>query len=112
MHGSASDRTANAAVKTSTPPDGGVVGRTGRDSNPRYRCRYAGFRDRFLQPLGHLSNSLSATEATLLIQPGPAANRRISSARAGGSGGEENNPAAGALQATDDARGAVPRRRH
>ena len=29
--------------------------RTGRDSNPRYRCRYTGFRDRLLQPLGHLS---------------------------------------------------------
>ena len=32
-----------------------VATRTGWDSNPRYRCRYAGFRDRFLQPLGHLS---------------------------------------------------------
>jgi hypothetical protein len=30
-------------------------GRTGWDSNPRYRCRYTGFRDRLLQPLGHLS---------------------------------------------------------
>ena len=29
--------------------------RTGWDSNPRYRCRYTGFRDRLLQPLGHLS---------------------------------------------------------
>jgi site-specific DNA recombinase len=29
--------------------------RTGWDSNPRYRCRYTGFRDRRLQPLGHLS---------------------------------------------------------
>ena len=28
---------------------------TGRDSNSRYRCRYDGFRDRCLQPLGHLS---------------------------------------------------------
>ena len=32
--------------------------RTGRDSNSRYRVhRYAGFRDRCLQPLGHLSCS-------------------------------------------------------
>jgi hypothetical protein len=31
--------------------------RTGWDSNPRYRFRHAGFRDRFLQPLGHLSNT-------------------------------------------------------
>ena len=30
--------------------------RTGWDSNPRYRYRYTGFRDRLLQPLGHLSN--------------------------------------------------------
>src|SRR5207248_190060 len=28
-----------------------------RDSNSRYPCRYAGFRDRCLQPLGHLSKS-------------------------------------------------------
>src|SRR6267154_634045 len=42
--------------------------RTGRDSNSRYRVhRYAGFRDRCLQPLGHLSCSLAtyrAREAT------------------------------------------------
>ena len=30
--------------------------RTGWDSNPRYRYRYTGFRDRLLQPLGHLSS--------------------------------------------------------
>ena len=29
--------------------------RRGWDSNPRYRKRYTGFRDRLLQPLGHLS---------------------------------------------------------
>src|SRR5688500_722348 len=29
--------------------------RTGWDSNPRYPCGYTGFRDRLLQPLGHLS---------------------------------------------------------
>ncbi len=29
--------------------------RRGRDSNPGYRKRYTGFRDRRLQPLGHLS---------------------------------------------------------
>lgn len=29
--------------------------RTGWDSNPRYGCPYTGFRDRLLQPLGHLS---------------------------------------------------------
>jgi hypothetical protein len=35
--------------------------RTGRDSNSRYRVhRYAGFRDRCLQPLGHLSSSRSS----------------------------------------------------
>ena len=29
--------------------------RMGWDSNPRYDCSYAGFRDRSLQPLGHPS---------------------------------------------------------
>jgi hypothetical protein len=29
--------------------------RTGWDSNPRYGYPYTGFRDRLLQPLGHLS---------------------------------------------------------
>lgn len=29
--------------------------RAGWDSNPRYRCRYAGFQDQSLKPLGHLS---------------------------------------------------------
>lgn len=38
--------------------------RTGRDSNSRYRVhRYAGFRDRCLQPLGHLSWSLRSYRA-------------------------------------------------
>src|SRR5579859_5728857 len=32
--------------------------RTGRDSNPRYPYGHAGFRDRSLQPLGHLSKLL------------------------------------------------------
>ena len=31
--------------------------RKGRDSNSRYRFRYAAFRERCLEPLGHLSNS-------------------------------------------------------
>ena len=35
------------------------VKRRGRDSNPGYRKRYTGFRDRRLQPLGHLSTKLS-----------------------------------------------------
>src|SRR4051812_41051653 len=39
----------------------GRTRRTGRDSNSRYRVhRYAGFRDRCLQPLGHLSCSLAS----------------------------------------------------
>src|SRR5690348_18363705 len=33
-----------------------VTERTGRDSNPRYPYGHTGFRDRRLQPLGHLSN--------------------------------------------------------
>jgi hypothetical protein len=37
--------------------DGGPKKRTGRDSNSRYPCRYAGFRDRCIQPLCHLSRS-------------------------------------------------------
>ncbi len=41
-------------------PTQGLKWRTGRDSNPRYRCRYIGFRDRRLQPLGHLSVRASA----------------------------------------------------
>jgi hypothetical protein len=32
-----------------------VEERTGWDSNPRYPYGYTGFRDRLLQPLGHLS---------------------------------------------------------
>src|SRR6516164_2333538 len=30
----------------------------GWDSNPRWRCRHAGFQDRCLKPLGHPSNIL------------------------------------------------------
>src|SRR5258706_15819750 len=29
--------------------------RRGWDSNPRYTCAYSGFRDRYIQPLCHLS---------------------------------------------------------
>src|SRR5207253_11378481 len=44
--------------------------RTGRDSNSRYRVhRYAGFRDRCLQPLGHLSNRPQVIRAPDLLQP-------------------------------------------
>ena len=32
-----------------------MLWRRERDSNPRYPCGYTGFRDRRLQPLGHLS---------------------------------------------------------
>jgi hypothetical protein len=35
--------------------DNSFTWRRGRDSNPRYRCRHDGFQDRYLQPLGHLS---------------------------------------------------------
>ena len=35
--------------------------RTGRDSNPRNPYGFTGFRDRLLQPLGHLSNDLDST---------------------------------------------------
>src|SRR5882757_593245 len=43
-------------------PNDGEQGRTiywrkGWDSNPRYPCRYAGFQDRCLKPLGHPSVS-------------------------------------------------------
>src|SRR5216684_545483 len=37
------------------------VWRRGRDSNPRYPFRYAGFQDRSHQPLGHLSDYHSFT---------------------------------------------------
>jgi hypothetical protein len=40
---------------------GGVRWRRGRDSNPRYPLRYAGFQDRCHQPLGHLSSYYSFT---------------------------------------------------
>jgi hypothetical protein len=50
-------RTADNSVPCGVPRD---TKRTGRDSNSRYRVhRYAGFRDRCLQPLGHLSCSLA-----------------------------------------------------
>jgi hypothetical protein len=46
--------------------------RTGRDSNSRYRVhRYAGFRDRCLQPLGHLSCSPQLIGRRVLLQPYP-----------------------------------------
>jgi hypothetical protein len=35
-----------------------VLWRKGWDSNPRYPCRYAGFQDRCLKPLGHPSKAL------------------------------------------------------
>jgi hypothetical protein len=40
-----------------------TVWRRGRDSNPRYPLRYAGFQDRCHQPLGHLSRT-----TTVLLQ--------------------------------------------
>ena len=50
-------RTADNSAPCSVPRD---TKRTGRDSNSRYRVhRYAGFRDRCLQPLGHLSSSVA-----------------------------------------------------
>src|SRR6185437_6204881 len=36
------------------------VWRKGWDSNPRYPCRYAGFQDRCLKPLGHPSTDRPA----------------------------------------------------
>ncbi len=42
--------------------------RTGRDSNSRYRCRYASFRDWCLQPLGHLSNLSNTNRVTKVTQ--------------------------------------------
>ena len=33
-----------------------IIWRKGWDSNPRYPCRYAGFQDRCLKPLGHPSD--------------------------------------------------------
>ena len=52
-----------------------VARRTGWDSNPRYRCRYTGFRDRLLQPLGHLSNTVTknihAQNGSQRAQPTP-----------------------------------------
>ena len=41
--------------KRTTVVEEPLVIRTGWDSNPRYPCGYTGFRDRRLQPLGHLS---------------------------------------------------------
>ena len=37
--------------------------RRGWDSNPRYACAYAGFRDRSVQPLWHLSRGRNSTTA-------------------------------------------------
>ena len=42
-------------VRSDARPTMQITSRTGWDSNPRYRFRHAGFRDRFLQPLGHPS---------------------------------------------------------
>src|ERR1700730_14805282 len=42
------------------------IWRRGRDSNPRYPFRYAGFQDRCHQPLGHLSGYYSFTIDTIL----------------------------------------------
>ena len=42
-------------VRSDARPTMQITVRTGWDSNPRYRFRHAGFRDRFLQPLGHPS---------------------------------------------------------
>ena len=39
--------------------------RTGWDSNPRYPCRYGGFQDRCLQPLGHLSHNCTTKHLPL-----------------------------------------------
>ena len=42
-----------------TAPNGTVfIWRRGWDSNPRYACAYSGFRDRYIQPLCHLSVKL------------------------------------------------------
>src|SRR6266576_5157736 len=69
MPGSKSDllRTL-AAISGAKSAIGGVRSsvldwRKGWDSNPRYPCRYAGFQDRCLKPLGHPSKPLiSLTE--------------------------------------------------
>jgi hypothetical protein len=45
-----------------------TVWRRGRDSNPRYPFRYAGFQDRCHQPLGHLSVYYSFTIGTILAE--------------------------------------------
>ena len=45
--------------------------RTGRDSNPRNPCGFTGFRDRLLQPLGHLSQPRVPLQPHVL-------NRRVS----------------------------------
>ena len=39
--------------------------RMGRDSNPRCRCRHAGFQDRCLKPLGHPSGSAKSSNYEL-----------------------------------------------
>src|SRR5690606_34595844 len=38
--------------------------RRGWDSNPRYPCGYSGFRDRYIQPLCHLSRNLVLLSTT------------------------------------------------
>ena len=46
--------------------------RKGWDSNPRYRCRHAGFQDQFLKPLGHPSiTEVSITKIATDSHPQP-----------------------------------------
>src|SRR6266536_5282505 len=67
----------SAALRRPSPP---FEPRTGRDSNPRYPYGHTGFRDRRLQPLGHLSKLLDAEEgpgkALLLVPHNHWASRR------------------------------------
>jgi hypothetical protein len=48
--------------------------RKGWDSNPRYPCRYAGFQDRCLKPLGHPS-FFGCQRLSRGVRPGKASNR-------------------------------------
>ena len=48
-----------------------MLWRRERDSNPRYPCGYTGFRDRRLQPLGHLSANLYLWEHSPLRPANP-----------------------------------------
>ena len=50
--------------------------RRGRDSNPRYLCRYTGFRDLLLQPLGHPSTLLLILRSPRSDPPREASSRR------------------------------------